>query len=444
MHVPFRSAMRNRFQHPQHGPAWLDHAARGHEPDAAGQPVGSTGIIQDNTRQKQREEALLVSEEASRATFELAAVGMAHVGTDGRFLQVNDKLCAIVGYQRDELLQMSFQDITHPEDLEADLDYVRQALSGEIKTYSMEKRYIRKDGSTVWANLTVSLVRSDTGAARHFISVVEDITAQNNAEEELKRLRHQLWHADRVAQIAAVTASLAHELSQPLAAILTNAQTGLGLMAAGNPDLDEIHDILADIVEDEKRAVAVVRGLRNLLRRKETVREKINLADAIRQIVEMLHSELLEKQVQLRLELEPDSLVSADTAQVQQVVLNLVMNALEAMQGQAVGQRRLELTMTHTDAGEALVAVRDSGPGILDDLQKKVFEPFWTSKQEGLGIGLVISRSIIESYKGRLWFSNNLDQGVTFYFTLPLTLDLDPAGSEAGLPDPSSRSKVGQ
>jgi PAS domain S-box-containing protein len=430
-----KTAAEYRYQHPQHGLLWFNHAVHVLERDAAGVAVRRIGVIQDITERKRTEEALRASEEVSRATFEQAAVGMAHVGTDGRWLRVNDKLCAIVGYPRDELLKLTFQDITHPEDLEADLNYVRQVLSGRIKTYTMEKRYIRKDGSLIWIYLTVSLVRDAAGAPRHFISVVEDITERKNAEEELKQLRLHLWHADRVAQTAAVTASLAHELNQPLAAILTNAQVGLQFMAGGNPDLEEIREILTDIVEDDKRAGAVVRGLRDLLRRKETGRGKIKLADTIRWILDMLNSELLDKQVQLHLELEPDSLVLADKAQVQQVILNLVMNAVEAMQGQPAGQRRLELTMTHTDAGEALVAVRDSGPGILDR-PEKVFEAFWTTKQEGLGLGLMISRSIIESHNGRLWFANNPDQGVTFYFTLPFIIDLDPAGPESGPPDP--------
>ena len=441
MHVPFRSALKNRFQYPQHGLVSFDRAARTIERGIAGQSAGLAGNMQNN-RHKQSEEDLLANDEVSKATFELAAIGMAHIATDGRFLQVNDKLCSIVGYQRDELLRMTFRDITHPDDLAADLNCMRRALSSEIKTYSLKKRYVCKDRSIVWANLNVSLVRSKTGAARHFISVVEDITARQNAEEELAKLRQQLWHTDRVEQIAAVTASLAHELSQPLTAILTNAQVGSRFMATGNPDPKEIREIFADIVEDEKRAAAVVRGLRNLLRNKETTREKINLADAIQRIIEMLHSEFLEKQVQLKLDLEPDAFALADVAQVQQVVLNLVMNALEAMQCQLIGQRRLELTMRRNESGEALVAVCDSGSGIHDDLQQKVFEPFWTSKQEGMGIGLVISRSIIESYKGHLWFSNNPRQGVTFYFTLPLTAEPDPAGPGIGLADSSSQSEV--
>jgi PAS domain S-box-containing protein len=393
-------------------------------------------FLRDISERKRAEEALRASEEVSRTTFEQAAVGMAHVGTDGRWLRVNDKLCAIVGYQRDELMKLTFQDITQPEDLETDLDYVRRVLSGEIKTYSMEKRYIRKDRSVVWIYLTVSLVRTGAGEPKHFISVVEDITERKKAEAELKRLRLHLWHADRVAQTAAVTASLAHELNQPLAAILTNAQVGLQWMAGGNPDLEEIREILTDIVEDDKRAGAVVSGLRDLLHRKETGRESINPADTIRRIIAMLHSEFLDKEVQLRLELEPDLSVLVNKAQIQQVILNLVMNAIEAMQGQPAGQRRLELTMTHTDAGEALVAVRDSGPGILEDRPEKVFEAFWTTKQEGLGLGLMISRSIIESHRGRLWFANNPDQGVTFYFTIPLIIDPESAGRAAGIADP--------
>ena len=135
---------------------------------------------------RRHEASLQESEEVSRATFDQAAVGIAHVGTDGRWLRVNDKLCAIVGYPREELLQLTFQDITHPDDLETDLDYVRQVLSGEVETYSTEKRYIRKDLSLVWINLTVSLVRTAAGEPRHFISVVEDITKRKRGEEALR------------------------------------------------------------------------------------------------------------------------------------------------------------------------------------------------------------------------------------------------------------------
>ena len=139
---------------------------------------------------------------SNRATFEQAAVGIAHVGLDGRWLRVNDRLCAIVGYSREELLRITFQDVTHPDDLEADLEFVRQVLSGELKTYSMEKRYVRRDGSIVWINLTVSLVRGAEGEPRHFISVVEDITERKRAEEALRSSEARLASGADLAGLA--------------------------------------------------------------------------------------------------------------------------------------------------------------------------------------------------------------------------------------------------
>ena len=189
---------------------------------------------------------------------------------------------------------------------------------------------------------------------------------------------------------------------------------------------------------------AIVNGLRDLLRRGETRREKIDLADTIRRIVELLRSELLVKRIQLDLHLGPDSMVLADKVQVQQVILNLLMNAVEAMQDQSDEPRQLELTLTVINAREALVTVRDSGPGIPEHQHAKVFEAFWTTKQKGLGIGLVISRSILESHKGRIWFTSSADQGTTFYFTLPRMADLDSAEPDANLPDPASRGTMSQ
>ena len=144
-----------------------------------------TQVFANALARKRADEAFRDSEEVNRATFDQAAVGIAHVATDGRWLRINDKLCTILGYPRDELLGMSFQDITHPDDLEADLGLVRQVVSGDIKTYSMEKRYVRKDGSLIWCDLTVSSTRTAAGEPRHFISVVQDITERRRSEEAL-------------------------------------------------------------------------------------------------------------------------------------------------------------------------------------------------------------------------------------------------------------------
>jgi C4-dicarboxylate-specific signal transduction histidine kinase len=267
-------------------------------------------------------------------------------------------------------------------------------------------------------------IRDTVGNVIGVVHVGRDISDRKQAEAELQRLRLNLWHTDRVAQTGAITASLAHELNQPLTAILSNAQAGLRFMDAGNPDLGEIRAILADIAHDDKRAGAVISGLRSMLRRKETQRETINLASTIEEVLSLVHSERVGQQVELRLGLDADFLVLADKGQVQQVILNLVMNAMQAMQGQPAHQRRLELTLTRTHTGDALVTVRDSGPGVPEEQQGKLFEAFWTTKNQGLGIGLHISRSIIESHGGRLSFTNNADRGATFSFTLPLATNV--------------------
>jgi PAS domain S-box-containing protein len=387
------------------------------------------------------DESLRQSAEINRATFEQAAVGIAHVGTDGRWLRVNDKLCAILGYSREELMGLTFQDLTHPDDLEADLVHVRRVLSGLIKTYSIEKRYFRKDRSLVWANLAVSLVRTERGEPRHFIAVVQDITERKRAEEEMQRLRLQLWHADRVAQTGAITASLAHELNQPLTGILSSAQAGLRFLAAGNPDPPLIQEILTNIVHDTKRAGAVINGLRAMLRNKESEREPISLRDTIQGVLALAHSELVARQIEYDVDLPPapDLRVLADKAQIQQVLLNLVMNALEAMQSQPPDQRHLILTLGRIGAGEAVVTVRDSGPGIPEDQQDQVFMAFWTTKQQGMGIGLAISHSIIESHGGRLWHKNCPGGGAAFHFTLPI---VPGAAAPAPAPGPNAPSEA--
>ncbi len=276
---------------------------------------------------------------------------------------------------------------------------------------------------TGWFRLGTGLLLVALGATSVW-SWAQRKTAQALERErmagEMQRMRLQLWHTDRVAQTGVITGSLAHELNQPLTGILSTAQAGLRFMARGNPDPGEIHGILTNIVHDTKRAGAIINGLRAMLRQKETAREPMSLAETIHGVLALLHSELIAREVEHRLRLESDSWVLADKAQIQQVFLNLVMNALEAMHDHSAGQRRMELTLTRTDTGEALVSVRDSGPGIPPDQQHHIFKAFWTTKSQGMGIGLPISHSIIESHGGRMWCANHPDGGAVFYFSLPL------------------------
>lgn len=398
-------------------------------------------LTRDITEAKRAEVALRTSEGRLQAGADLAGLGCYEINhaepssfADERF----GEICGVAPGKQPDLQRMQFWiEHLHPADSERVLEERRKLYEGKVERYDVEYRYLHPAHGQKWIHHLGRVAAGDaSGRAIHLYGVVQDITDRKQAEEELQRLRLHLWHADRVAQTGAITASLAHELNQPLTAILSNAQAGLRFMDGGNPDLGEIREILTDIVHDDKRAGAVISGLRNMLRRKETQRERINLASTIEEILALVHSELVGQQIELRLRLEPDSLVLADKGQVQQVILNLVTNAVQAMQDQPASQRRLKLTLTRTNTGEALVAVRDSGPGIPEDQQGKLFEGFWTTKHEGLGIGLPISRSIVETHGGRLSFTNNPDQGATFSFTLPLATNPDSfrtaSGSAAG------------
>lgn len=317
---------------------------------------------------------------------------------------------------------VSFEEVIqriHPDDRETVEREVRRAVANR-SDYAGEFRALLPDGSQRWIASRGRVCPESNGTPARMMGAAVDITEARRTAAEMQGLRLQLWHADRVAQTGAITASLAHELNQPLTGILSTAQAGLRFTAGGNADCALIREMLNNIVHDTKRAGGVINGLRAMLRHKETRREPIRLGATIQEVLDLVHSELIGRQVEVCQNLEPDFTVVADKGQIQQVLLNLVINALEAMQDQPAEQRHLKLALARTETGEALVSLRDSGPGVSEGGQGKLFEAFWTTKKEGMGIGLAVSRSIIESHGGRLWFANNPDRGATFCFSLPV------------------------
>jgi len=286
----------------------------------------------------------------------------------------------------------------------------------------VEERADKNGEMRVYTSLKFPLLYPD-GMPYGTGGVSTDITAQRKAEQETRRLRRQVWHSDRVARTGALTASLSHELNQPLAAILSNAQAGLRFLARDNPDLEEVRAILEDIVRDDKRAAAVISGLRAMVRRQDTDtdRQRIDLAAAVCDILDLVHSELLGWHVAVETDLEAGCPVLADKVQIQQVVLNLVMNAIEAMHDTAVEQRRLQLAVRRSGKETVQVSIRDSGPGIPAKRVKTVFDAFWTNKAQGMGLGLAVCRSIVEAHGGSMRAVNNDDgPGATFFFELPI------------------------
>ncbi|MDO9315325.1 MAG: PAS domain-containing protein [Burkholderiaceae bacterium] len=262
------------------------------------------------------------------------------------------------------------------------------------------------------------LLRPD-GTVYAVCGVYVDITESRQKDAALNKFRRQLWHSDRVASTGAISASLAHEICQPLAAMLNNAQAGLRFLNHDPVDLAEIREIFQDIVRDDKRAGTIINGLRAMLQQQETPFTDLDLGQCLEEVLTLLHGEVILHGVDVEHRLEANLTVRANKTQMQQVILNLTINALEAMADQPQEGRRL-LICAVREEGKAQVSIRDSGIGIAQDMLERVFEGFYTTKPQGLGVGLDVCRSIMESHRGAIWAEANPDRGATFHFSLPL------------------------
>jgi PAS domain S-box-containing protein len=490
---------------------------------------------------KRAEETLRATEERFRSYFELGLIGMAITSPDKGCIEVNDELCRILGYERSELLQMTWAEITHPDDLAEDVSDFDRVIAGKIDGYTMDKRWIRKDGRIIDTITAAKCLRRADGSVDYFVGLVQDITDRklaeeslrkahetvdmivnsisdqfigvssdwrftyfnNNAaeqmrvlgkdpvsligkvlwdefpyvpdeeavrramservpvtdelyyaplgewvenhiyptsdgglvifqryvterkrtEEALKNAQAELAHAARVTTLGELTASIAHEVNQPLAAIVTNGQASLRLLARDTPDLDAAREAVEAIINDGIRASEVIKRIRALMEKSTPEKAPLDINETIREVIALSRAELARNQVSVRTVLEPDlSPVLADRVQVQQVVLNLVLNANEAMAGIEWGPRELLISSERYGSGGIVVTVRDCGIGFSAEDSERIFDAFFTTKTKdgGLGMGLSISRTIIEGNGGKLWATPNEGKGATFRFTLPI------------------------
>jgi signal transduction histidine kinase len=244
---------------------------------------------------------------------------------------------------------------------------------------------------------------------------------RRRAEAELQRQREELAHVTRVSTVGELTTSVAHELNQPLGAILSNAEAAEMFLTADPPAVDEVRDILADIRKDDERASEVIRRMRSLLRKQELAPKSIEINEAVEEVLKLLTIDASARKVALKFERTMDlPRVWCDPVHFQQVVLNLVLNGMEAMAGLPEEKRQVVVRTEHGNNGTVKIAVADSGPGIPIDRLPKLFEPFFTTKKEGMGMGLSIARTIVEAHHGQIWVENNSGAGATFYFTVPV------------------------
>lgn len=303
-----------------------------------------------------------------------------------------------------------------------DRERVRRTIQDALEIaedFEIEYRGIAAGGETRFMVVRGRIARDGNGKPVHLRGVSLDITERKQAEAEARRQQAELAHVSRVATMGHLSTALAHELSQPLGAILRNTEAGELFLQHDPPDYEELKSILADIRRDDQRAAAVIDRMRSQLRRQEPVYERLSVGELLEQTIALAHSECQARHVVAHADIRDDlPPVRGDRVQLQQVMLNLVVNALDAMDDVPVDQRRLVVTARRAGERSMEVAVSDTGHGIPAGHEAHVFEPFHTTKAEGLGMGLAISRTIIESHGGRIRAERNPDGGATFRFTL--------------------------
>jgi PAS domain S-box-containing protein len=325
----------------------------------------------------------------------------------------------------------------HPED-SAMVQQLVDRVSKEKADFEFEHRLLMPNGSVKYVRVAGRPSKGKSGSFE-FMGLVSDITERKLGEEALQKAEAELAHVTRVTTLGELTASIAHEINQPLSAIVNNANAGLRWLSSEPPDIGETREVIRRIVRDGNRAAEVISRMRSLFKKAPMTKERLDINEAIEEVVALTQAEAQRNRVVVRTRLGGDvPLILGDRVQLQQVVLNLLINAIEAMSATKGGRRELLVSTqrkteakvgasgsgasTH-DSGYVLVAVRDSGPGLHPDSQSQLFNAFYTTKPKGLGMGLAISRSIIEVHGGQLEALPNAGPGATFQFTLPVGLD---------------------
>ena len=389
---------------------------------------GLAGAVADITEQKlgisalgKAEAALRASESRYRIVADNTYDWEFWIGPDGRFLYSSPSCSRITG--RDAAEFAADQDLLHSIIHPADRPSYEAHRSGEQLHTAVDDLQLRiclPDGSIRWVAHACQPVFDDQGRFMGTRGSNRDITIRKQAENEVRRLRQALSHVSQVNAVGQLTALVAHEINQPLAAILSNAQAALRHMSAAEPDLSELKEILSDIVSDDQRAGEVIRRLRGMLENRSVNPENLDMNELILEVVQLVRHDTLARDISIALELEPNlKPVRGDRIQLQQVALNLIANAIEAVKDNPVQQRKVTLQTSSENECDVMVTVTDLGPGIARENLGMIFEPFFSGRPGGMGIGLAICRTIVEAHGGRIWAVSDPGQGAIFRFVVP-------------------------
>ncbi|EJM62822.1 trifunctional serine/threonine-protein kinase/ATP-binding protein/sensor histidine kinase [Pseudomonas sp. GM48] len=353
-------------------------------------------------------------------------IGILVWNADGDIIEANDAFLRMLGYEREDLVSgcLRWRDLTTPEFRELSEHFLAQAVrTGYAQPY--EKEYFRKDGSRLPVIVGLAMFEA---SSKEGVAFVLDLTERKQAEEKIREserryreVQTELAHANRVATMGQLVASIAHEVNQPIAAAILNADAALRWLNMQPPEVEEVRTVLGSLITDANRAADVLGRIRRHIRKAPPQKGAVDINAAIREMIEFTRGQIMKSGALIRTQLN-DGLpfIEGDRVELQQVLLNLIMNALEAMNGVSEGERQLHISALLNDAGCVLVSVSDSGPGFASENAEQIFASFYTTKPTGLGMGLSICRSIIEAHGGRLWASVNQPRGATVQFTLPV------------------------
>jgi two-component system cell cycle sensor histidine kinase/response regulator CckA len=415
------------------------------------QPDGTIGglilFTQFITERIHIEEALRLSQDKFRSAMQNSPIGMAVVGPDGRWLEVNPALCKITGYSRGELLITNFNSITHPDDREIGSKFLRQMLDKQTEIYQVEKRYLHKDGHVIWVQLNVSLAWNPDGTPRHFVAQIQDITERKRAEEQRKKLEEQLRKAQKMEALGTLAGGTAHEFNNILGIIVGHGE--LAKMELGEDHAVAKH--LDEVLKASQRAKEIVQQILTFTRQQRDQRELILLQPIVTDSVKLVRTTLPEK-VEVETDIAPGaSTILGNAAQIHQVLLNLCTNAAYAMKNGVGLIRIIQRAVTLDESAPSLhpglhagpyvrLTVEDNGVGMDALTLTRIFEPFFTTRDvgQGTGLGLAVVHGIMQGHDGAVVVQSQPGQGTTFQLYFPAELSAPVAPAPVGtLPLPA-------
>jgi PAS domain S-box-containing protein len=378
------------------------------------------GVLLQKRRKRSAEESLRQKTEELEQFFNLSLELLSIANTEGYFLRLNRSWERILGYSREELMAKQFFDFVHPDDLDRTHKAV-STLASQQRPLHFGNRYRCKDGTYRWLEWT------SAPAGNLIYAAARDVTERLKEEAEARQRRDELAHVTRIAMMGELTTSLAHEINQPLTAILSNAEAAQRFLTRAVPDISEVRQILEDIIRDDRRASDVVRKVRALVKKEKLRDEPLALNKLIEDVVGLIWNDSLLQGLSIDMDFSPGlATIRGDGILLQQVILNLILNGAAAMRNSPSGQRKIIVRTGMLDNRTVNASVTDFGTGIDEKNIERLFEPFYTTKPEGLGMGLSISQTIIRAHGGTMEAWNNGEGGATFSFRLPAQQGEEP------------------